>query len=336
MVIVASIRPGTAHDLGDLSLEELLAVELDQMALAGLHHTHEKGEWMVGYRFAAMGMDGIRDGSRNRTDGQVLAEGFVVTPTDMTMEMHMFNVMFGVTDEITLMAMVPYVRKSMDHVRMDGLRFTTGSEGPGDLDISVLYSILRNANHRLIGIAGLTLPTGSIDEDDRLPATMTTPSSIQRLPYPMQLGSGSVDVKLGLTYLGQIEGWGWGAHASGLVRTDENKHDYRLGDRYDVTAWGARKVTHWSSASLRLGWTQRFDIVGADPALNPRIVPTADPDLQAGRRLDILLGLNLFQDAGRLEGLRVTAEAGLPVYQRLDGPQLETDWTTSLTIEWTR
>ena len=63
--------------------------------------------------------------------------------------------------------------------------------------------------------------------------------------------------------------------------------------------------------------------------------PTADPDRRAGGRLDLLFGANLFAPEGELEGLRLALEAGLPVYQRLDGPQLETDALVSLNLEWT-
>ena len=242
--------------------------------------------------------------------------------------------MVGVSDELTFMLMVPYVRKSMNHVRMDSVRFKTRSEGLGDVALNALYSLYQTPRHRIIGIAGLSFPSGSISSKDRLPGPMMSPPSVQRLPYPMQLGSGSFDVKLGGTYIGQAEGWSWGAHSSGVIRTGKNKHDYRLGNRFDVTTWSARRLTSWSSASLRLKWDQRFNIAGADPNLNPAIVPTADPNRQAGRRLDVLFGVNLFHERGRLGGLRLAAEVGLPLYQRLDGPQLETDWTTSLTIEW--
>jgi hypothetical protein len=161
------------------------------------------------------------------------------------------------------------------------------------------------------------------------------PASIQRLPYPMQLGSGTYDFKVGSTYIGQLEGWLWGGHVSGIIRTDENKHDYRLGNRYVATAWGARRLVDWASASIRLDWRQWFDITGDDPRLNPAMVPTADPDLQAGRRLDLSLGANVFATDGFFDGLRLTLEGGLPVYQDLDGPQLEMDWMTTVAVEWT-
>ena len=56
------------------------------------------------------------------------------------------------------------------------------------------------------------------------------------------------------------------------------------------------------------------------------MMPGADPGLRGGKRLDLALGLNLMGKEGRLKGHRLTFEVGMPVYQSLDGPQLETDW----------
>ncbi len=65
------------------------------------------------------------------------------------------------------------------------------------------------------------------------------------------------------------------------------------------------------------------------------MVPTADSKRRAGERLDLLLGLNLFQTKGFLEGHRITVEGGLPIYQSLDGPQLENDWYVNVAWQWT-
>ena len=80
------------------------------------------------------------------------------------------------------------------------------------------------------------------------------------------------------------------------------------------------------------GWK---DIHGSDSSLNPIMVPTADPDLRAGERLDMVFGLNVYAPEGRFSGHRVTIEGGLPVYQRLDGPQLETKWQMRVAWEYT-
>jgi hypothetical protein len=59
-------------------------------------------------------------------------------------------------------------------------------------------------------------------------------------------------------------------------------------------------------------------------------VQTADPDRQGGETVEALFGVNLVGREGWLEGHRLAAEIGLPLYRDLNGPQLETDFTFTL------
>ena len=63
------------------------------------------------------------------------------------------------------------------------------------------------------------------------------------------------------------------------------------------------------------------------------MVPTADPNLRGGTRVDVLVGVNFVPPA--LNSLRLAVEAGVPVYQKLDGPQLETDLVFTLGAQYT-
>jgi hypothetical protein len=290
-------------------------------------HTHGAGEWMLSYRYMIMDMDGIRDRTDSLGTNDVFDQGFMVAPKEMTMQMHMVGAMYAPTDRLTLMAMLPYILKSMDHVTQMGMEFTTDTEGIGDIPISALYLLHRWGNQQVLLNAGVSLPTGSINERDDTPA-----GDDQRLPYPMQLGSGTFDLLPGLTYLGQTENWSWGSQLMLTIPLGRNYRGYSLGDRADLTVWGAKKWTEWLSTSLRVRGQIWGDIDGRDDSLNPGMVPTADPDLQDGRRVDLLLGANLYGRSGWVEGHRLAVEFGVPIYQWLDGPQLETDWL--LTAGW--
>ena len=68
----------------------------------------------------------------------------MVAPTKMTMEMHMLGVMYAANDDLTFMGMLPYVRLSMDHITRMGVKFTTDSEGIGDVKLSALYRLDRD------------------------------------------------------------------------------------------------------------------------------------------------------------------------------------------------
>ena len=289
-------------------------------------HPHKKGEIMLSYRYNRMRMDGNRDGTRSLTTAQALAAGpYAVVPTDMDTNMHMFGMMYAPADWVTLMAMVPYIDKSMDHQTGGGALFETNASGVGDFKLSALWPLLRNVKgHDFALQTGLSFPTGSIREKDFIPPA----GAVQRLPYPMQLGTGTYDVTLGGTYMGYKGAASWGGQVLGVIRPGENDNNYTVGNRYHITGWFMWDWVRWMGTSLRLDWQQWMNYDGADPLLNPAIIPTADPKLRAGRQLDILVGANFALPfvTKWLRGQRLAIEAGFPLYRNLDGPQLERDW----------
>ncbi|MCZ6718931.1 MAG: transporter [Gammaproteobacteria bacterium] len=334
--IVASAE-GSEHsekqptDFSDLTLEELLEVDVISINVLGTH-THLEGDWMLGYQFMFMSMDGNRDGTKQLSDSDVLAD-FPVTPTDMTMKMHMPMLMYAPSDDLTIMAMLPYIQLEMDHVTRTGVRFTTRSEGIGDLNVGALYTFYRRNfdEHRLIFNGAVSFPTGSINKKDFL---ANPAQGKKRLPYPMQLGSGTFDLHPRITYLGEKENWAWGGEVDATIRLGENSNDYTLGNRYSISAWGSWKWTDWLAPFVRIDGEVWENIDGADPDLNPTVVPTADPDRRGGERVDLLFGISTYMPKGTLKGHRLAIQAGLPIYQSLDGPQLETDWQITVGWQW--
>jgi hypothetical protein len=289
-------------------------------------HSHGKGEFMVSYRFMNMGMKGNRTGTEAVSTEEVLAD-YMVSPTEMTMSMHMVGLMYAPADIVTLMAMVPISVLSMDHVTRMGAEFTTNTSGLSDIGLTGLIKLARFGLQQVHANIGVSFPTGSVTERGPTPA-----GDDSKLPYPMQLGSGSFDILPGVTYLGQADRFSWGAQADATIRTGENSEMYRLGNKGRFTAWGSGKWTNGFSTSLRVKAQKTGNIEGADPELNPMMVPTADPHLRGGTRVDALVGANLYVRSGPLKGQRLAVEFGLPLYQKLDGPQLETDY--GLIVGW--
>lgn len=299
-------------------------------------HTHEKGEVMLSYRYMVMAMSGLRDGDDRITRSDAL-EDFPVTHTSMEMEMHMFGAMYAPIDRLTLMLMVPYVRLEMDHqTAMEtpiGTHFTTKSDGIGDIRLSGLIDLIKEEKTKLHLTLGISFPTGSITQQDQTPMSGTNQV---RLPFPMQIGSGTYDFLPGLTYNGKEGAWSWGAQARGEIRLNENHAGYRLGNEYGLTGWVARSFGHYVSGSVRLEWQHNLNIRGREdsPSVNPLVVPTADPGRRAARRLDLLFGINFVPPWMAVDGLRIAVEAGLPVYQYLDGPAIETDVLGTVGVQY--
>ena len=123
-----------------------------------------------------------------------------------------------------------------------------------------------------------------------------------------------------------------GGQVAGVIRLGRNKRDYRKGHGVRVQAWGARKLTSWVSTSFRLAYARQGNYGGRDKALNPAVVPTADPIRRAFQRLELGAGLNFVIPNGPLVGHRFAVELMRPAWQDLKGPQLETDW--QVTAGW--
>ncbi|MEM6910857.1 MAG: transporter [Verrucomicrobiota bacterium] len=301
-------------------------------------HTHSAGQFMLSYRVMHMSMGGNFVGSDQVSDRQVITptalggQGFLVTPTEMTMTMHMLGAMFAPTEDLTLLAMVPYVLLEMDHLRSPALgaprTFTTASEGFGDASLGLLYDLLDLRGQKVHGGLQLILPTGKTDQTDFVPGPGET-----RLPYPMQSGFGSWGLQPSLTYLVQSGAWSGGAQGSYQFFLQKNQEDYRPGNRAEATAWLARQLAPWLSASLRVKYSRWENIRGRDPQLLPLPVPTTRPDLRGGDRVDLAAGLNLYQAR---TGLRFGLEYLHPVWQDLDGPQLGSrgEWVAGIQLAW--
>ena len=245
-----------------LTLDELMRTDVQEISVLGTH-THLVGEWMIGYRFMPMQMAGIRDGTTRRSVEEVL-QGFMVAPTSMQMDMHMLDVMYAPRDDLTLMGMVPYLELSMDHRTRMGTTFSTRTAGVGDVGLTALYTVVGNVRRdrqRLIIRGGVSLPTGSVDERGNTPGRRD-----QKLPYPMQLGSGTYDLQPGLSYLGESDSWAW---------TFDTQATLRLGPittaiAWDTNgAWPLRRIDDGPDGwALWCGWRRTSGATSTVPTLS--------------------------------------------------------------------
>ena len=201
-------------------------------------HTHHKGEFMFSYRFQHMDMGGNRIGDSAISPDQIVttvpnrffgATGqpptLRIVPLDMTMDMHMVGFMYAPTDWVTLMAMGMYMTKDMSLRTYQGGMgttvlgdFKTGSDGFGDTSVMALFPLVDRAGLKVNIRAGVSLPTGSTTEIDTILTPMNMTPSV-RLPYAMQLGSGTWDLLPGVTVKGREGAFGWGLQYQATLRT---------------------------------------------------------------------------------------------------------------------
>ncbi|MEM7779712.1 MAG: transporter [Pseudomonadota bacterium] len=310
-------------------------------------HRHAKGEWMVSYRLMHMDMGGVQIGTDSVDPDTVVTTvpnrffgnpgqppTLRIVPTSMRMDMHMAGVMYGLSDQVTLMVMANYWSKEMDHITYQGGMgttqlgtFRTSPAGFGDTKVSALIGLTDTVHIN----AGVSIPTGSNTQTDDILTPMGGNPTV-RLPYPMQLGTGTWDLEPGITYRDQNENFGWGAQIRGTVRLDDNSEGYSYGDRLMATTWVAASLTEGVALSGRIEAATLGRVDGIDPMIMGP-VQTANPDFQGGDSVTGLVGINFAATGGTLKGWRLGVEGGIPIVQDLNGPQMPTDYTLTVGIQ---
>lgn len=283
-------------------------------AVSHVHHKHGAGQWMFEYRYMSMTMEDLLDGSDSVAATDVAnmmgPYGYMMTPTEMTMDMHMLMVMYGVSDKTSVMVMFNSLDNSMDMLAMNGMTSTMETSGTGDTLVGVMY---QGSEHVTAGLM-VSIPTGSIDEE----ITMRNPMSgmVMERPAPsgMQLGSGTYDLIPSMT----INKGGYGGMVEVTHRMDENDNEYTLGNKLKLSAWKKFKLGKAAKAGIRLDHTKTQKTQGLDPRITMVMSPTDDNDATGGTRTDLTLDVT-----GQFGPSTVGVAYTTPISQSLNGPQLE-------------
>lgn len=82
-------------------------------------HLHKQGEWMAAYRYKHQKQSGFRNGRSTVSNNSVLGS-YGEAATEMDMGMHMFELMYGISNDLTLMVMPHYMQMSMTHKSLHG------------------------------------------------------------------------------------------------------------------------------------------------------------------------------------------------------------------------
>lgn len=300
-------------------------------------HVHDPGEVMVEYRYMNMYMDTNRIGHRRVSDASTIPAapgGFVVdgvrtnngaSPTQMTMEMHMLHLMYGVTEDVTVYTMLMFPSLTMDHIRGPanpagrGTSFTTQTSGLGDTSVGALVRVFEDCDEDVILNIGGSLPSGEIFSTSSNP---TGGRVEQALPYPMRRGSGTFNFTPGVTWKRYYEHGSLGSQFTMDLPVGRNYRGYRLGETYRHNLWYSHLVTDDLAFSVRLENIWRSNIQGSDPVTNDAIISTNVEQFRGGYWLNLGIGGMLL-----VKGHLLNVEFVPTLYQDLEGIQLGTDWT---------
>lgn len=282
-------------------------------------HVHKKGGFMFSYRYMYMNMNGIQQADNDISDMMFYSK-YMVKPQSMNMQMHMLGLMYGITDKVTLMAMLSYKQNSMDlSMMMNNMSFTTQSNGIGDAKIGGLINLINKVNQHIHANIGVNLPIGSTDAKDDTPMMKDA-----TLGYPMQLGSGNTGTFIGATYTGKTNYLSWGAQSIFNTYFGKNKNDYSIGKILNSNVWMGINIIPQMSVALGVQHQYTSEIAGEDTRLNKMMMPLNNTNNSGGQQVRTLIGVNWLFTDGTLQNLRLAIEYKLPAYQYVNGIQMTT------------
>ena len=299
-------------------------------------HLHTKGGLMLSLRYMNMAMEGNKSGTDDIDDTSIY-NNFMVAPQDMTMNMYMLGVMYAPSDKLTVMLMQSIVKKDMDltaRMMMNGMPmlrdFSTSSSGLGDLKLGALLGIFNNHKISFHLNGSLNIPIGAIENRDDTPMMNDV-----KLPYAMQLGSGTFDVTLGATFKNNRTTTSWGTQFLSTLRIGKNSEDYRFGNVHQLNIWGAYKITTNISLSARVLGTSEGKLKGVDSDLSPMMVTTANTNNYGSDKIKSFVGINVsFPETSSLKDFRFGIEVGTPIYEDYNGIQMNENLSLNFGLKY--
>jgi hypothetical protein len=295
-----------------------------------------------------MEMGPLRDGTSDILSTTIVgaANGttFPAVPRAMQQYMTMIGGAYSFSDDFALMAMTNYTINEMQmeiFAGVGGNNFTMTSSGIGDITLLGKYRLYANDNlvptKQAAVLFGLSLPTGDIHK--KFTNNTVTNQNGTILPFKMQMGSGTVDPIIGLTYQGSRDPFWWGLNTQLEAHVYDNEQGYHRGQEFRYDFYAMKQVhDNWVVQAQLNGWYEgHFSrepyegrINGEGHAgFNPQnnfLSPLFDPHNYGGHKVAISLGVQ-FQPIP-LHVMELTAT--LPIHQDLNGPQLRDNWMMQL------
>ncbi len=260
--------------------------------------------------------DGLRDSRDDLSAAENFARGYEISPEERTDDMLELEAYFGLNERWDLYAVLPFLARDLDYDANVGLAGDIDTSGLGDVQLGAIFRSYDVEQTRLSYLVGLSIPTGSIDERGDYAGAPNT-----KLPYDLQLGSGTFDLVPAVLYESATNDILWGARAAGRIHLEsENDEGWFRSNSMRLDLWAGKRFADDWKGTVRMQGDWWGDLHNFDPELDPVQSPGEDSLRQGGSRVNLYGGMSYDFDHDRTN--RLELEIGAPVEEWLDGPQL--------------
>ena len=262
-----------------------------------------------------------------------------MVPENLSVVSQGFSLAYGLAPNLAVSVASAVVQKDVDMTAFKGLSGVTrlgaktgSTNGLGDTTLAAVVRLHRDATNQFNVNFGLSLPTGSTTDTMSLLLPNGT-APYKRGFYAMQPGSGTVDALPGAAYSGVSGVWSWGASYRARLPLDHNAEGWRYGDLHEFNIWGGYSWIPGVETTLRLNGSTQAAIQGHDAGITG-YAQGANPAFYGGRQISLFAGAIVAGKRFGLDHAQFGLEAGIPLYQDLNGPQLARDWQVNLALRY--
>lgn len=320
-----SFAQTTPAELIDLSLEDLLDMNVEEA-------TGNGNKWEFGITYTKGSFGGYLAGTEQKSFQDVLFtlgetrtnQNYPVVPTFICQNAFSYSAQYNLSNESSVSVSVPYIEQRTDHISSipNFSDFTLRTIGIGDIAVAFSYNQKLSSTTNITAVLGARLPTGSINKTGDTPRNGA--GTYERLPYTMQLGSGTFDLTSSLTYTRSLKDINAGINVNGTLRTGKNTHDYRLGNSVNASIFARYTKHKFFQPGLRLSARHIGHIKGGDTSLRvPMAFPfpasITDPQNYGGKRISLTASVKSCINSDCT--LSVNADYNEPIHQNLNGIQ---------------
>jgi hypothetical protein len=292
-------------------------------------------------------LSGIKMGTRTVSNEFILAtvpffvnpaQNVRIVPQNIAVATQVVGLAYGVTKDFAVVLQAGMIEKNLDAFawRAGPGIVPLGWSFPGttslvDTALSGVYRVYQDDIHRIQVSLGFSFPTGSnraIFTNFLLPTGVR--SNIRGF-YGMQPGTGTFDIMPGIVYAGHLGPWSWGLSYRGRLPLGANQQGYLWGDLHEFNGWAGYTWIPGLTTTARVNGSTQGAIRGVDPEIRGPAVP-ANPLFYGGQRVELFGGATISGKFVGFENATLAVEAGAPVYQNLNGPQIMKNWQAGMSL----
>lgn len=262
-----------------------------------------------------------------------------VVPQNIAFQSQNVVLNYGVSKGFAVIANAGIAEKSLEALVFKGAsgitpltRNYSSTTGLIDFSLSGVYKIYQDEMNRVQLSAGFTFPTGFNTATFSNWMTPLGQNISPRAFYGMQLGTHTFDFMPGIVYLGYCSDWSWGASYRGRFPLANNPQGYRWGNLHEFNSWLGYTLISGFTSTFRLQASMQGAIRGRDPEIKEAAAP-ANPLFYGGQRIELFGGSTISGKFIGYDNWTLGIEAGLPVYQNLNGPQIMKNWQTGVQLK---